>query len=133
MIRKLSYIKYHFSKLVLAVGVLFSAFTFLDDIDNLPSQTDDTNQTEQLFSGNDGSKKITSFYNALAFSLAQEVLSHCIKEHKYTLLLSNKIYSRLHKVNLNRAQSYEIARRFISHIYYSHNSSKGKPFAILLG
>jgi hypothetical protein len=121
-----------FSKLLLALSILFSGLTFLGDTDNFPPQVEETLQTEQLHSGN-GSKNATSFHQAFAFSLIQSALTACIKEHKYVLLLSNRNYSRLHKVNQGRVQSFDIVKKNIANIQHAKTSSEEKPSFFLLG
>jgi len=129
---QISYNQNHFSKWLLAVSILFSSLTFSGYIDDLPPQPEETTQTEQLLSGNDGSKRIVSFQNASKFSQTQKTLTLCIKGQSLALLFHNEVYARQYKTTSKNTLTFDLAKRFIQSINF-HKNSKEETNSSLLG
>ncbi len=121
-----------FSKWLLSLSILFSGFAFFGYTDNLIPDIEELAQTEQLFSGNDTSKNSISYIKAVKFWHISRLLTSCIREQKYALLLSNQRYIVSYNTISNQVITFDFDKCFMQYILYPQ-SSKQEPSLSLIG
>jgi hypothetical protein len=111
---------------LLAVGLLYSSLTFSAYEENLPPDSNEITQTEQLDAGANSEKNTALYWLALDFSKNQTALAENILQQHNAVFISLRDYKQQHFVAKKRAYSFKI-NQFFRMITYPNDSEATAP------